>query len=1054
MYKRLAKYFLVICLIIMAITAFSACSGNNGDNGGGTQQDTEMQLMAISANAYTLQIRDTFLLEVQPSSEEEIEWTSADNSVATVENGLVKGLKVGNVQIKATCGKQYAVCQVEVIDSGIVPTIETDADGNSLSLTCSGQWQLAPVVKYNGKSVQGISFRYSVEDQSVATVSADGLIKAVAVGNTVITISSSWEDFNEITYLLNLSVKENRAINIKNDPETIYATKEYAGQTFKNEFTLSYETLLNGEIVEPEESEISIISLDTTVARVEGDKVVGLKGGKTEIVATWTNSNGKSVSSVPLTVQVEKAYTFIDENYEHCIGVSKKLEENTEGNYATAVFDKDLIAVDKIADATYNGNRLDVKKANVEDNSIQINYTQFASDVNVFYVKIATAQTDTTVDYTNYAVTYVIADYVMSTTEEFKTYFVDKVNTENFIKGSYALLADINAKGLTVDSVQSVINGKYLCQFHYTATFNGLGHRVDGLKVKGGLFHSFVGTMKNVAFTNMVVTAGTYKDSASFPAIVARQGGGKIENCYFQATFNGDFTAMGGIFSNVPSTYINDGKVQVNNPVVISNTIVDTNISKTDNNLCGNVIWAMANNTTNPITLTNVFAVNKNETLMFGSTRIGATNTVTLKNGNDPEKTLTAADLSEANAKYKFATLTDFSNSKYGALFTGDMWDGILRFVKEETSTNKSYTGYLGISTANAEQVSGKDATVILDSDQIDVSTLNKLTYNGEELEFTIDETDNSVTFTYSSLIKGVVNSVVFTTKEETAKTIDYTNYTVSVAVADYAISTKEEFKKYFVDYANDNIFVKYTYMLLADIDATGMTMDTVKGVIGQHNKPYAQFHYTAVLDGLGHKVDGLEVKGALFHSFFGTMKNVAFTNMVVTAGTYDSSFPAIVARQGGGTIDNCYFQATFNGDDFTAIGGIFSNIPSGYVNDSGTDVDNPVVISNTVVNTNIVNAGDFGGNIAWAMGDSTRNSITMTNVFVINESNTLMFGSDRIGDSNIVTLQNGNDPKITLKTDNLSTANNYKYSTIAAFKDSEYSQFLTSKMWDKLLDR
>jgi hypothetical protein len=241
--------------------------------------------------------------------------------------------------------------------------------------------------------------------------------------------------------------------------------------------------------------------------------------------------------------------------------------------------------------------------------------------------------------------------------------------------------------------------------------------------------------------------------------------------------------------------------------------------------------------------------------------------------------------------------------------------------------------------------------------------------------------------------------------------------------------------------------------MLLADIDATGMEMDTVQGLAGTLNKPYAQFHYNAVLDGLGHTVDGLTAKGALFHSFFGTMKNVAFTNMVVTAGTYDSSFPAIVARQGGGTIDNCYFQATFEGD-FTAIGGIFSNIPSGYVNDSNADVDNPVVISNTVVNTNIVDGGNLGGNIAWAMGDSTRNSITLTNVFVINESNTLMFGSDRIGDSNIVTLQNGNDPKITLKTDNLSTANNYKYSTIEAFKDSTYGALFTGDMWDSILGR
>jgi len=807
---------------------------------------------------------------------------------------------------------------------------------------------------------------------------------------------------------------------------------------------ITYSILDNNDQTQtPEDGTISFVSSDESVAKVENGKLIGVKEGSVDISLVWNKSERETVISLPVSATVT-ALPVVEENATYEGDLAVKTSDKT------LTLDSSIISVDKVTKVSYNGEDVGFSVNTAQNALVLEEGALIEGEYNELSI-VTSVESQTQTTETTYAVKVAYADYIISTAEEFEANFVNKVNTEYFIKDSYVLLADIDATGMEMDTVQGVI-GTYnrpYAQFHYTAKFNGLGHTVDGLTAKGALFHSFFGTMKNVAFTNMKVTAGTYEPN--FPAIVARQGGGTIDNCYFQATFEGDFTAIGGIFSNIPSGYVNDSNADVDNPVVISNTVVNTNIVD-GGNLGGNIAWAMANSTRNSITMTNVFVINESSTLMFGSSRIGDSNTVTLQNGNDQTITLTTTTLSTAN-NYKYSTIEAFKDSTYGALFTGDMWDGILRAVKEETTTNKSYTGYLGISTANAEQVSGKDATVILDSDQIDVSTLNKLTYNGEELEFTIDETDNSVTFTYSSLIKGVVNSVVFTTKEETAKTIDYTNYTVSVAVADYAISTKDEFKTYFVDYANDNIFVKYTYMLLADIDATGMEMDTVQGLAGTLNKPYAQFHYNAVLDGLGHTVDGLTAKGALFHSFFGTMKNVAFTNMKVTAGTYEPNFPAIVARQGGGTIDNCYFQATFEGD-FTAIGGIFSNIPSGYVNDSNADVDNPVVISNTVVNTNIVDGGNLGGNIAWAMANSTRNSITMTNVFVINESSTLMFGSSRIGDSNTVTLQNGNDQTITLTTTTLSTANNYKYSTIEAFKDSTYGALFTGDMWDSILGR
>lgn len=44
-------------------------------------------------------------------------WSSSNPSVATVENGVVKAIKVGTATITAIAGGKIATCQVEVKSS-------------------------------------------------------------------------------------------------------------------------------------------------------------------------------------------------------------------------------------------------------------------------------------------------------------------------------------------------------------------------------------------------------------------------------------------------------------------------------------------------------------------------------------------------------------------------------------------------------------------------------------------------------------------------------------------------------------------------------------------------------------------------------------------------------------------------------------------------------------------------------------------------------------------------------------------------------------------------
>ena len=53
-------------------------------------------------------------MEPENATDKAIVWTSSDNAVATVENGVVTAVKAGTATITAACGSAKAECTVTV----------------------------------------------------------------------------------------------------------------------------------------------------------------------------------------------------------------------------------------------------------------------------------------------------------------------------------------------------------------------------------------------------------------------------------------------------------------------------------------------------------------------------------------------------------------------------------------------------------------------------------------------------------------------------------------------------------------------------------------------------------------------------------------------------------------------------------------------------------------------------------------------------------------------------------------------------------------------------
>ena len=145
----------------------------------------EVSSIALDKSSLSLKIGEEYQLNatINPNnaSERNVSWSSSSSSIATVKDGLVKGISAGETEITASCGGKKAVCKVKItpIDVESVSLSKTELDlfvGDSENITAT--------IKPENASDQQIT--WSSSDSRIATVSK-GTITGVKEGNVVIT---------------------------------------------------------------------------------------------------------------------------------------------------------------------------------------------------------------------------------------------------------------------------------------------------------------------------------------------------------------------------------------------------------------------------------------------------------------------------------------------------------------------------------------------------------------------------------------------------------------------------------------------------------------------------------------------------------------------------------------------------------------------------------------------------------------------------------------------------------------------------------------------------
>lgn len=147
-------------------------------------------IQSISLNKTELSLlkggSETLTVNIDPPNadgDKSVVWSSSDETIATVNNGVVTGLKAGTAKITAAVGKHTATCTVTVqeikIESVTLDKTELSLDkGDTAELTAT----VNPENTTDDKTVL-----WSTSDPNVALVNSNGVVTAVGGGTAKIT---------------------------------------------------------------------------------------------------------------------------------------------------------------------------------------------------------------------------------------------------------------------------------------------------------------------------------------------------------------------------------------------------------------------------------------------------------------------------------------------------------------------------------------------------------------------------------------------------------------------------------------------------------------------------------------------------------------------------------------------------------------------------------------------------------------------------------------------------------------------------------------------------
>ena len=441
-----------------------------------------------------------------PSADRAVTWTSSNEEVATVVNGLVTAVGDGTAVITCTSVKEPSksvTCTITV-NNGIVAEITLNSPEN-VSV------ELGETAKIEATVTIG-ELTYTSSDENVARVDENGNVTAVSAGTATIRIQATDSEgvFKDVTVTVNPA------------PEVSITNKDATASPLKVGDSLTLTATANRD-----DGNFEWTSSDTAVATVDTNgKVTAKAVGKTTITVNYT-ANGITVSDTVVVTVYDGAYVeFTYEARSVAKGETWEIAHSAAGGTITwtssnpgfATVNNGVVTAVAVGKTTITATVAGKSQTMV----IQV-YNKEAG-----YIEVSTVEQFLAITGANKY--YLVNDIDFAGKEYKENTFQTVVAT---IRGNgYAIKnLTINLEGVDVGFIDQMGNG-----FDMQGV-NFINMTIKGTAVHGGFVKLMVGNAKiaNCYFQTNIEARGI-----RIGVIGMMDGSPTLSNCIFETTFRGD----------------------------------------------------------------------------------------------------------------------------------------------------------------------------------------------------------------------------------------------------------------------------------------------------------------------------------------------------------------------------------------------------------------------------------------------------------------------------------------------------------------------------------
>ena len=270
----------------------------------------DIELSVSEMTIYTAKSQNiTVKILPEDATVKTVTFTSGDKKIATVDkNGLVTGVAEGETVITVTADGNTSV--VKTVKVKVLQSAEKiTAEHKDYTLYENASFKLDVTVLPANAHNKAVT--YSSADEKIATVDANGNVKAVSKGKTVITVQS----VQNPDVKLNINVEVKRAV--KEVSLNIKERTVYSGDGFELVATLTP--------ADANDLSVTWSSSDESVVRVNTKGgVTAVKGGTATITAT-SNDSGKTATCKITVRQSPESIELSDTAKTLNVGTSFKL---------------------------------------------------------------------------------------------------------------------------------------------------------------------------------------------------------------------------------------------------------------------------------------------------------------------------------------------------------------------------------------------------------------------------------------------------------------------------------------------------------------------------------------------------------------------------------------------------------------------------------------------------------------------------------------------------------------------------------------------------------